>query len=120
MFEILRKSIGTGMVTTLYPRSGAEVSSQARGRPEIDFKNWKDARSAANVCPTGAIACGDLAGQRTATLDLGKCIFCGLCAETDSAIRMTNQCELSVSSRAALRSEAHYQLRPDGTHDRLL
>src|ERR1041385_233429 len=111
MFEILRKSIGTGMVTTGYPRSGAEVSSQARGRPEIDFKNWKDARSAANVCPTGAIACGDLAGQPTATLDLGKCIFCGLCAETDSAIRMTNQCELSARTRNDLITNAEYELR---------
>src|SRR5438552_5089390 len=89
MFNILRKSLATGVVTTSYPRTPAEVSSHARGRPEIDFANWKDARPAATVCPTGAIAFADDAGVRTATLDLGKCIFCGLCAEADTAIRMT-------------------------------
>ncbi len=30
------------------------------------------------------------------TVDLGKCTFCGLCAEVDPAIRMTNVCELAA------------------------
>ena len=56
MFEIIRKSLATGVVTTDYPQTPAEVSSQARGRPEIDFAKWKDARPAVAACPTGA--CG--------------------------------------------------------------
>ena len=55
MFEILRQSLKIGVVTTSYPDPPAEVSRRARGRPEIDWANWRDARPAAAVCPTGAI-----------------------------------------------------------------
>src|SRR5438093_426072 len=120
MFEILRKSVATGIVTTGYPEAPAAISSNARGRPEIDFARWKDARPAAAICPTGAITCADCAGTRTATLDLGACIFCGLCAEVDTAIRMTNRCELAARHRADLRTTAKYRLRPDGTHESYL
>jgi Ni,Fe-hydrogenase III small subunit len=53
-------------------------------------------------------------------LDLGKCTFCGLCAETDQAIRMTNLCELAAKSKADLVTTAKYQLAPDGAHHSLL
>src|SRR6266581_3837127 len=120
MFEILRKSLATGVVTTSYPEAPAAISSNARGRPEIDFAHWKDARPAAAICPTGAIACADADGTRTATLDLGLCIFCGLCADVDTAIRMTNNCELAARRTEDLRTIAKYRLRPDGTHESYL
>ena len=120
MFDILRKSLATGVVTTDYPLAPPALSSQARGRPEIDFAKWRDARPAAQVCPTGAITCEDKDGIRTAGLDLAYCVFCGLCAEADPAIRMTTQCELATNCRAHLKTGARYKLRPDGTHDRLL
>jgi Ni,Fe-hydrogenase III small subunit/formate hydrogenlyase subunit 6/NADH:ubiquinone oxidoreductase subunit I len=124
MFETLRQSLRTGVVTTSYPATPAEVSSRARGRPEIDWEQWKDARPAAAICPTGAIAFGDEPAGRTAsrtvTLDLGKCIFCGLCADVDPAIRLTNLCELAAGSREALRHTARYRLNDDGTHHGLL
>src|SRR5690242_629983 len=114
MLQILRKSFATGVVTTSYPETPAEVSSQARGKPEIDFANWKDARPAAAICPTGAIACLDEGTVRTATLDLGKCVFCGLCAEADITIRMTNVCELAAHGRRNLEVVARYRLGSDG------
>jgi Ni,Fe-hydrogenase III small subunit/formate hydrogenlyase subunit 6/NADH:ubiquinone oxidoreductase subunit I len=120
MFRILRQSFSTGIVTTSYPRSSPEISTRARGAPEIDFANWKDARPAAQVCPTSAISFADDQSQRAATLDLGKCIFCGLCAESDPAIRMTNRCELAARQREDLRISARYQLRADGTHEKFL
>jgi hypothetical protein len=51
MFEILRQSLTTGIATTRYPQTPPEVSANARGRPVIDFANWKDARVAEAVCP---------------------------------------------------------------------
>ncbi len=116
MLQILRKSFATGVVTTNYPATPPEISSQARGRPEIDFANWKDARPAAAICPTGAIAFEDSNGVRTTVLDLGKCIFCGLCAEVDAAIRMTNVCELAARRGEDLTFTAKHELNPDGTH----
>ena len=120
MFDILKKSLRTGVVTTAYPAIPAQVSSRSRGRPEIDWANWKDARRTAAVCPTGAISYADTGRHRTATLDLSKCTFCGLCAEADKAFRMTTQCECAARSRAALVSSAEYSLKADGTHNCLL
>jgi len=120
MFETLRQSLKTGVVTTGYPETPPEVSNRARGKPEIDWANWKDARPAAAICPTGAIEFRDEQMTRTATLDLGKCIFCGLCADVDKAIRITNQCELASCSRASLQLTARYHLARDGAHERLI
>jgi Ni,Fe-hydrogenase III small subunit/NAD-dependent dihydropyrimidine dehydrogenase PreA subunit len=120
MFDILRKSLATGVVTTDYPQAPAEVSSQARGRPEIDFAKWQDAQPAVAACPTGALACEDRGGMRAVTLDLGKCTFCGLCAEADTAIRMTNACILAARRKKDLVTTAHYELGPDGAHGKLL
>jgi len=124
MFETLRQSLKTGVVTTRYPDAPPEVSPRTRGRPEVDWANWKDARPAAAVCPTGAIEINDepegTGATRTVTLDLGKCVFCGLCADADSAIRMTPRCELAATSRASLRQAARYRLNSDGSHSGLL
>jgi Ni,Fe-hydrogenase III small subunit/ferredoxin len=120
MFEILRQSLKTGVVTTSYPKTPPEVSSRARGKPEIDWANWKDARPAAAICPTGAISYEDGNGQRAARLDLAKCIFCGLCADVDPAIRMTNVCECAARRRDDLMTSASYRLKGDGTHDHLI
>lgn len=120
MFDILRKSFSTGVVTTAYPKTKAEVAGCARGRPEFDFSKWKDARQAVAACSTGALAFTDRNGIRTVTFDLGNCTFCGLCADADPAIRMTNACELAVTSKAALKWTAQYEIGPDGTHTRLV
>jgi Ni,Fe-hydrogenase III small subunit/formate hydrogenlyase subunit 6/NADH:ubiquinone oxidoreductase subunit I len=120
MFEILRKSLATGIVTTNYPLVPAEMSSQGRGRPEIDFANWRDARPAAAACPTGALACEDGGGTRAVKLDLGKCTFCGLCAEADPAIRMTNVRELATRRKADLVTTVTYELSPSRAQEKLL
>jgi len=120
MFETLRQSLKTGVVTSNYPETPPDLSRHTRGKPEIDWPNWKDARPSAAICPTGAISCQDASGQRVARLDLAKCIFCGLCAEVDSAIRMTNVCECAARRRDDLVTSAGYTLKPDGTHDRMV
>lgn len=116
MFEILRKSLATGIVTTSFPDERLSRGvGLGRGRPEIDFKLWKDARPSAAACPTGAIACTDSANLRTVTFDLGKCTFCGLCAEADESIRMSSQSELAAVRRDDLITNTSYYLASDGT-----
>ena len=120
MFGILGKSLSTGVVTENYPATPPEISSRARGKPEIDWANWKDARPATAVCPTGAISFQDADGLRAAQLDLSKCIFCGLCADVDNAIRMTNICECAARRREELTTGASYSLKPDGSHEKMI
>jgi Ni,Fe-hydrogenase III small subunit/Pyruvate/2-oxoacid:ferredoxin oxidoreductase delta subunit len=121
MFEILTKSFAAGIVTKPFPPAAESATSAfGRGRPQIDFPNWKDARSGVAACPTGALARTDNQGKRTVVLDLGKCTFCGLCAEADASITMTRMCELTAKRREDLITRATYELNPDGTHWRLV
>ena len=120
MFEILRQSLALGVVTSDYPLTPAAVSDRARGRPEIDYPRWRDARAAVAACPTAALTATDQAGERTTVLDLAHCIYCGCCAEADPAIRMTSDGELAAGRRVDLRATARYRLGPDGSHARLL
>ncbi len=120
MFEVLRKSLAVGVVTSGYPATPAEVSARARGCPEFPFQDWRDARPAAAACPTGAISVSDSDGKRWVGFDLGKCTFCGDCAAADPAVRLTNRVELACRHRRELVWEAHYALTPEGLQTRLL
>jgi Ni,Fe-hydrogenase III small subunit/formate hydrogenlyase subunit 6/NADH:ubiquinone oxidoreductase subunit I len=120
MFDTIRQSLKTGVVTSRWPAVPPQLSPRARGRPEIDWANWRDARPAAAACPTGAISCVDTEGRRAARLDLAKCVFCGLCADASPQIRMTTRCQCAARRRDDLISAASYTLKPDGAHDRLL
>jgi Ni,Fe-hydrogenase III small subunit/formate hydrogenlyase subunit 6/NADH:ubiquinone oxidoreductase subunit I len=87
-----------------------------RGRPVIDFEKVADCLPAALVCPSGAITVEDESRARKVTLDYGRCIFCGLCAEatTDGTIRITGEVELAARHRSQLVSSAHYRLDAAG------
>ena len=118
MFKILQKTVSTGTVTANYPAKPINISDRFRGRPSFDFDKWKDARPAAEVCPTGAISLSDKGDSRKVTVDYGLCVFCGLCAETsfEQAVRITQEFELATSDRRNLILTAEYTLNADGTH----
>jgi Ni,Fe-hydrogenase III small subunit/Pyruvate/2-oxoacid:ferredoxin oxidoreductase delta subunit len=121
MFKILQKTASTGIVTVNYPAESAKISERFRGRPSFDFDKWKDARPAAEVCPTGAISLSEKGDSQKVTVDYGLCVFCGLCAEatSDQAVRITQEFELATSDRRNLVLTAEYTLNADRTHRRL-
>jgi len=121
MFKILQKTLSTGIVTAPYPQRPAAVSESFRGRPEFDLRAWRDARPAAEACPTGAITAQDRHEVRHVTIDYGRCVFCGACAEAsqDGAVRMTREFELATADRDSLVVTAEYALNGDGTHHHL-
>ncbi len=122
MFKILQKTFATGIVTTKYPGEPAQVPEGFRGRPSFDFERWRDARPAADVCPTGAIFVCDEGNSRRVTVDYGLCVFCGLCADAspDQAIRITPEFELASADRRKLVLTAKYRLNADHTHQQLI
>ncbi len=71
------------------------VDKRFRGRPVISDKIRPDQiRSAAALCPTGAIDKG------TGSIDLGRCLFCGECALMQPDVyRFTNDYRISASRR---------------------
>ena len=121
MFKILQKTVSTGIVTVNYPAKPAKISERFRGRPSFDFDKWKDARPAAEVCPTGAISLSEKGDSQKVTVDYGLCVFCGLCAEatSDQAVRISQEFELATSDRRNLVLTAEYTLNADRTHRRL-
>ncbi len=122
MFKILQKTFAAGTVTVAYPEEPAVVSEHFRGRPEFDFASWSDARPAAAACPTGAIALRDEDGVRQVTVDYGRCVFCGQCADAapEGSVRVTRDFELAAENRCDLILRADYSLTYTGAHDRLL
>src|SRR5450759_891513 len=101
MFKILRKAAQTGLVTIGYPEKPALLPDNFRGAPRFDFSNWRDARPAAEVCPTDAISIRESVDTRQVTVDYGLCIYCGECARSDpsGAVRITTEFELAALNR---------------------
>jgi Ni,Fe-hydrogenase III small subunit/formate hydrogenlyase subunit 6/NADH:ubiquinone oxidoreductase subunit I len=122
MFKILQKTFTTGIATVAYPDVPAVVSAHFRGRPEFDFASWRDARPAADVCPTGAIKLSGDHRVRRVTVDYGLCIFCGQCADAspDGAVRVTTDFELATHHRTSLMLAADFSLNADGSHHQLM
>jgi len=121
MLKILQKTVRTGVVTTAYPKGPAAIPPQSRGLPEFKFEIWRDARPAAEACPTGAIAASDSGGVRDVTVDYGRCIGCGECAAASAeAVRMSPRFELAATRREDLVHAAQYTLEADGSQGRLL
>jgi Ni,Fe-hydrogenase III small subunit/formate hydrogenlyase subunit 6/NADH:ubiquinone oxidoreductase subunit I len=116
MFKILRKTAQTGLVTIGYPEGPALVSEHFRGAPRFDFAGWRDARFAAEVCPTEAISIQESGDTRQVTMDYGLCVYCGQCAEADpsGAVQITREFELAAVDRGDLVVTAEYAVNPDG------
>lgn len=121
MFKILRNTAQTGLVTIGYPEKPAALSLRFRGAPRFHFSRWRDARPAAEVCPTEAISIRESDGTRQVTVDYGLCIYCGQCAEADpeGAVQMTRQFELAARDRRDLLITAEYAVNSDGAQQGL-
>jgi Ni,Fe-hydrogenase III small subunit/formate hydrogenlyase subunit 6/NADH:ubiquinone oxidoreductase subunit I len=121
MFKILKKSFDTGLVTIGYPDAPPHIPASFRGAPRFDFVNWRDARPAAAVCPTEAIAIRDDGDTRQVTVDYGLCIFCGECSDADrsGAVHTTSEFDLAMRDRRDLVITAEYQLDAAGTQREL-
>lgn len=121
MFKILKKTVETGLVTIGYPHEPARIPERFRGAPRFNFSAWRDARCAAEACPTGAIAIRDGDAARRVVVDYGLCTYCGLCVEAEpgGAIEMTRHFELAALDRGDLIVTAEYELDSQGRQGEL-
>jgi hydrogenase-4 component H len=125
----VRKGLRTGVVTTRYPAAHDQMPQAFRGRPVIDPARCladQGCSACVQVCLPGALHLSegragtdsptDIEGQglngttgshekaEHLTLDLARCIMCGLCVSAcpADALHMTQEYELAASDPEAL------------------
>jgi Ni,Fe-hydrogenase III small subunit len=104
MLQILLKALRIGVVTTRYPKEPSLPPDRFRGAPLLRPGSHLPPPA---VCPAGALSEHLDAEGRHVELDLGRCVFCGRCAEDPwaGAITMGRDFELAARCRADLRIE---------------
>jgi Ni,Fe-hydrogenase III small subunit/formate hydrogenlyase subunit 6/NADH:ubiquinone oxidoreductase subunit I len=111
MFNILSKSLKTGVLTETNP-FGARASF---GFPVIDFSRCTACDECARACPTGAIQSQmPTAGGKTLTLSYAACIQCRECVTAcpERAISVSHDIEVAAYTRAQLAQTASFSLDP--------
>ncbi len=102
MIDILSFRLRYGRQTVAFPDGPARFPARFRGRPVVDPARCRDGcADCADACPTEAILD---AGKATMRVDLGRCTFCGACAEAcaPGAVRFTSDHRLAARSREDL------------------
>lgn len=117
MLSWVRKGLGTGIVTTRYPRAHEAMPDAFRGRPVLDIARCQadqGCTACARVCLPGALKVTSVVTEgQTAqavteeqlVLDYGRCVMCGLCVSACpvQALSMTTDYELATTTSADLR-----------------
>lgn len=99
MLKILKTRIHQGYRTSEYPSKPVTLHKHFKGLPQVNTKcNDEIAQRCEAMCPQKAI------DAKKRLIDLGKCVFCGIC-ETISAgefVRFTNEFAMAATSRKGL------------------
>ena len=101
MIKAIAARARQGYKTGAFPtKAGPNLPPEFRGRPKLDASTGeKDIEKARAVCPVeGALRFEN----GVASLDMGRCIFCGRCAEATSKIIFTKEYRLGVFRREDL------------------
>ncbi len=102
------EGIRTGIATTRYPaRPDPSATQGLRVRPRVIPERCQadTCDRCVQACPTQALEITSVAGREIFSLDLGRCIGCGLCVDAclRDALVMTGEIELATRSRQDLR-----------------
>ncbi len=99
MNNLLWARLKQGYRTSGYPKKPISLPERFRGRPAIDpSKCGAGCAACLDVCPVGAVTRDPL------RIDLGKCLFCGLCADAcaGKAIAFSRDHRLAANARGDL------------------
>ncbi|MBU0994594.1 MAG: hydrogenase [Proteobacteria bacterium] len=96
MLNVLKNRFEQGYRTTTYPKTKIELHERYRGRPQVKKDAPPDLIEACvAACPQNAID-----GSRK-MIDLGRCVFCGICEELSDGkfVSFTQDFEISTAER---------------------
>ncbi len=99
MFSIIKNRIKQGYKTSKYPLKEIMLPEKYRGLPSINKDCEKNTIITCAInCPTQAINASEQ------SLDLGRCVFCGLCEEISDGtfIKFTRNYKTGASDRRQL------------------
>ena len=101
MFKALFERVKQGFRTGAFPCGGApNLPPDFRGRPQLAADtSAADVEKMRAVCPVPEALGWDATGAR---LDMGRCLFCGRCADVCSKIAFTSEYRLATFTREAL------------------
>ncbi len=110
MFRAILARCRQGHRTFAYPDAPLPLSPRFRGLPRFD----------ASACPSGCRACvescpyGAISRNETLSIDMGRCLFCGRCAEAceRGAVTFTNNAVLASRTRDGLVVKSGDEYRP--------
>ena len=112
MFSVLKSRIIQGCRTGKFPSAPPTLPPGFQGRPRIGADAAANGFEAASaLCPAKAAIWRD--GKPA--IDLGRCIFCGKCAEACPSIEFTNEYRLGAFSRDELIITAGAETAPSPT-----
>ena len=94
-------------VTVKFPEQKINIPERFRGLHSWDSQLCCGCHLCEKVCPAGAIKITDDNGEKSLTIDLGKCIFCGNCMYycPKSAIKMSDKFTLATDNKSDLTFE---------------
>ncbi|MZI92652.1 4Fe-4S dicluster domain-containing protein [Vibrio sp. CAIM 722] len=114
MIKLLKTILKAGDVTEKYPFAPLEVSSDFRGKPELNASQCISCGACTRACPANALIMETDAakGTRRWELSLARCIYCGRCEEVcpTHAIELTPNFELAVTKKEDLYESAEFKL----------
>ncbi|MBN1141156.1 MAG: hydrogenase [Deltaproteobacteria bacterium] len=105
MLKLLQTRLRQGYRTSAYPKKPIQLHPSYRGRPEIDRDCDPElVQRCAAACPQEAI---DAVTRR---IDLGRCVFCGLCQQLSEGkfIRFSRDFRLGVAERQHLLCDGEF------------
>ena len=100
MLKALVARFKEGCGTGAFPPAAPKLPPDFKGRPEIAADTTaEDVKAMRAVCP---VADALFFRDGKASLDMGRCIFCGRCAEVCGKVRFTGEYRLGVFRRGDL------------------
>lgn len=99
MLKVIKNRLEQGHRTSKYPAEPIDLYKRFRGLPKIDHNcDNTIVKRCATACPQDAI------NIETKQIDIGRCVFCGLCETLSSGkfVQFSQNFEMGTSSREDL------------------
>ena len=110
MIESVLASLFKKPATTRYPFEKYTMPARFRGKPVFHSEKCTGCKLCIRDCPSQAITITKVGEkQYEASIDLGKCVYCGQCADTcpRCVIEITTEFELARLERGQLKIVFH-------------